>query len=171
MKILLFMTSVQNTLTFGINVDYKYLVENLNNIKKKNNSDICYVGFFDETLNRDIIMYHIRRIVWNAVDKNIYMGKQFLGDVYYNNENSGAILYNNKLNKYEEIVNYIKELKENGNEVKVIIVDGNMNNDYVSDLFNKNNIDNYTLINDTNDMQDVNDSLEKLSKKKSLRLT
>lgn len=173
MKILLFVTSIYKTLDDGIEGDYKRLVENLEKIQNINEDDIVYISFCDNTQNRDILLFHIRKLADKIIDKHIYFGEQFLGDVHYKDINSGAILYeNNNLNKLKEIINYSKKLKDNGNDVELIIADGDMNIESYKNELNNSDIAPFTLISGKTSLKEINYYLEKLYdlKEKKLQL-
>lgn len=173
MKILLFSTSIYNTLDKACEEDYEKLVENLEKIQNINGNDIVYISLCDNTENRNILLSHIRKIASKLTDKKIYFGEQFLGDVHYKDINSGALLYNdNHLNKLEEIINYTKRLEEEGNEVELIIADSDMNIKKYKNELNNNLIGPFTLITGKMTLGAINTMLENLyhTKEKILQL-
>lgn len=174
MKILLFVISIYNTLDDEGNEDYEKLVENLEKIQDANGHDLVYISFCDNTENRNILLFHIKKLADKIRDKRIYFGEQFLGDVHYKDINSGAILYENGyLNKLKEIINYSKRLKDDNNEVELIIVDGyDMAIKNYKDELNNSGIAPFTLISGKTSLKDINNYLEKLYdiKNKELQL-
>lgn len=173
MKILLFVTSIYNTLDEEDKEDYEKLVENLEKIQDINGYDLVYISFCDNTENRNVLLFHIRKLADKIRDKRIYFGEQFLGDVHYKDINSGSILYEDgNLNKLKEIINYSERLKDDKNEVELIIGDGNMNIKNYKDELNNNGIAPFTLISGKTSLKDINDHLEKLYdiKNKELQL-
>lgn len=173
MKILLFITSINKTLDNSNKKDYIDLINNLEKIISTNNDDLAYISFCDNTENKNIILYHIRNIIDEINDKPIYLGKQFLGNVYYNDIKSGALLYKNgKLNMIEEIINYADEIRNNENNIELIIVDNEINEYEYKRELNKNSLGPFTLIKGTTSLSEVNENLESLYniKKKELKL-
>lgn len=163
MKILLFVISVYNTLDEVDNENYVKLIEILEKIRKKHSDDLVYISFCDNTKNKNVILYHIRNIIENIRDKQIYLGEQFLGDVHFKNIYGGSLLYKDgKLNKINEIINYVKILEYMGNEIELIVVDGNMNvKQYEKRLYDCN-IDSFTLITGELSLNQINKNLENL---------
>lgn len=173
MKILLFVTSIYNTLDKENKEDYEKLVENLEKIQDANGYDLVYISFCDNTENKNVLLFYIRKLADKIRDKRIYFGEQFLGDVHYKDINSGAILYEDgDLNKLKEIINYSKRLKDDNNEVELIITDGNMNIKNYKDELNNSGIEPFTLISGKTSLKDINSHLEKLYdiKNKELQL-
>lgn len=171
MKILLFVTSIYNTLDDCSKEDYEKLVENLEKIRDINQYDAIYISFFDNTENRNVLLFHIRKLVDIIRDKHIYFGEQFLGDVHYKDINGGAILYENgHLNKLEEIIDYSKRLKNSENEVELIIADGDMDIKNYKKELNTNGIAPFTLISGKISLNEVNNYLEGLYNIKEKRL-
>lgn len=163
MKILLFLTSIYNTLDNECEEDYEKLIENLEKIQNINENDIVYISFCDNTENRNILLYHIRKLADKLTDKKIYFGEQFLGDIHYKDINSGALLYNNhNLNKLDEIIDYTKRLEHEGNEVELIIADGEMNIKKYKNELNNNLIGPFTLITGKMTLSTINTELENL---------
>lgn len=172
MRILLFITDINNTFDIVNKEDYINLINILNKLKNIGNYDMCYISFCDYTENKDILMKHIRYISNNIDNKQIYFGKQFLGDVYYNDIKSGAILYKKKLlNKTKEILNYVKEFIINGDELEVIIVDNNINILEIAKELNFYGISPFSLISKPESIEKLNIYLENLYnlKKKELK--
>lgn len=170
MKILLFVTSIYNTLDNAIEEDYNKLIENLEKIQDINEFDAVYISFCDNTENRNVMLLHARKLLDKLINKHIYFGEQFLGDVHYKDINKGAILYKNQhLNKIEEIINYVKRLENSENEVELIIADSEMNIKKYKSKLNNNSIEPFTLISGNMTLKDINHYLENLYsfKKKS----
>ena len=108
MKILLFITSIYNTLGNENDDSYKNLIDNLEKIREINNNDITIISFCDNTENRNIMLFYARKLLKHIKDKNIIFGNQLLGNVYYNNLEDGAIMYNNpNMDKIDKINDYI----------------------------------------------------------------
>ncbi len=173
MSILLFITSINKTLDNVDKKDYIELINNLKKIMENNYIDLTYISFCDNTPNKNMILYHTRNIDYNINTNHIYLGKQFLGNAYYNDINSGEILYKNgKLNKLSEIINYVKELENNYNEVKLIIVDNELNTNIYENELNQCGINPLALISHTTSLKEINEYLQNLSdiKKKNLNV-
>lgn len=174
MRILLFITSIYNTLDNDSKENYNKLINTLEKIKELNNDDIIYISFCDTTENRNIIISHLRKMIHKIEDKTVYPGNQFLGDVYYKYINGGAILYKDKkFNKLNEIINYVKELENEGNQIDLIVSDGNMNiNEYEEKLKQELTCP-YSFIYNANTIEEVIDCLESIYdvKQKKLQLT
>ncbi len=168
MKILLFITTIDNLLNIEKDNDYEKLINNLEKLKEINNYDAVYISICDYTQNSILLFSCIRKILEKISNKDIYFGRQFLNDVYYNDIKSGALLYENgKLDKINEIIKYIKDLSKDASEIEIITIDNDINiNEYKNKI---NSIGNYafSLLNSG----DENIFLENLYKIKKLQLT
>lgn len=127
MKILLFITGVYNTIDNLEKKDFDILINKLISIKNEEEYDFLVVTFMDETTNRNIILKYIRWMNEKIENGDLFLGKQFLGNLYYKNIFEPGILYDEEFDKKKIIDNYINELKKN-NDVDVIVLDENMNN-------------------------------------------
>lgn len=171
MKILLFATAIHNTLDNDEISDYKKLIENLEKIRKLNGNDNVFISFCDNTENRNIMLFHSRKMIDYMIGKKVFFGEQFLGDVYYNGINSGAIIYDNsKIDKGDKIINYVKKLESNGNEVELIVTDGNMDIDEYKERFKKSITCPYSFIYNVSNIREINETLEELYELKEKKL-
>lgn len=162
MKILLFVSSIYNTLDDGDEEDYQNMINNLEKIKDINEDDKILVSFCDYTQNRNILLFHIRKIIEKIEDKKIYLGEQFLGDLRYKDITSPGILYEIKFNKIEQIINYVRRLQQEDNEVDLIIVDNKMNIEEYEKKLYKEDINYCKLINNVNSVNKINEHLEEI---------
>lgn len=171
MRILLFITSIKDTLTNSGEKDYNKLINKLDKIRRLNNDDIVFISFCDTTDNKNVMLFHARKMIDNMLGKKIFFGEQFLGDVHYNDLYGGAILYkNHKLDKINEIVKYIKKV-QNNNEVEVIIADGNMDiNEYKNKLKKELNCP-CSFIYNVSNLREINETLDELYEIKEKGLT
>ena len=171
MKILLFITSINNTLDIGSEEDYEKLVSNLDKIREINEDDLIYISFCDDTPNRAVMLSYARKIADKIKDKYIYFGEQFLGDVHYKDINSSALLYSDgKLDKLSEITNYVKKLQDNGNQVELIVADGDMDINKYKKVLTKEIDSEFTLLCNDNTVKKINEFLDNLYFIKKKRL-
>ena len=173
MKILLFVTSIKNTLINGEEKDYKNLINNIDKIMELNDNDLAFISFCDATENRNVMLFHARKMINYMNGKRIFFGEQFLGDVHYKDLDSGALVYKNlKLNKINEIINYVKKMQSNGNNVEIIVADGNMDIDEYKEEFKKNLNCPCSFIYNIFNVREINDTLTELYeiKEKGLNL-
>lgn len=171
MKILLFVSSIYNTLDDGNKEDYKNMINNIEKIKDINQEDIIFISLCDSTQNRNILLFYIRKIVDKIRDKEVYLGEQFLGDLRYKDMNSPGILYETKFNKIDQIVDYVRRLEQEGNEVSLIIVDGEMDIEKYKKRLYEEDINFYKLIDNVSSVSEINEYLEEtidIKKKKNI---
>lgn len=162
MKILLFVSSIYNTIDDGNEEDYKNIIEILDKIRKQNNEDIIYISFCDNTPNRNILLFYIRKIIDKIRNKQIYLGEQFLGDLHYKDITSPGILYETKFNKIDQIIDYCKRLEHENNEVSLIIVDSEMNIEEYERKLYEEDINSCKLINNVNSVSEINEYLKEI---------
>ena len=166
MKILLFITSIYNTLGNENDDSYKNLIDNLEKIREISNNDIIIISFCDNTENRNIMLFYARKLLKHIKDKNIIFGNQLLGNVYYNNLEDGAIMYNNaNMDKIDKINDYIKRINDN-NDIEIIIVDGNMNIEEYKERIKYQ----CSFIYNISNINEINDTLSELCDIKRKRL-
>ena len=118
MKILLFITSIYGAVDNLNKDEFDMLINKLISIKEAK-YDFLVVTFIDETTNRNVILKYIRWMNEKIDNKDLYLGKQFLGNLYYKNIFEPGILYNEEFDKNKIISSYINELKKD-NDVDVI---------------------------------------------------
>lgn len=118
MKILLFITSIYGAVDNLNKDEFDMLINKLISIKNEK-YDFLIVTFIDETINRNVILKYIRWMNEKIDNKDLYLGKQFLGNLYYKNIFEPGILYDEEFDKNKIINSYINELKKN-NDVDVI---------------------------------------------------
>lgn len=169
MRILLFVCSIYNTFENVKKEDFINIIDKLCNIAEIEQDDKIIISFCDNTENINILMNYFS-VLMNDIDKdNIFLGKQFLGDVYYNNIiHGGALLYNKKLTKEEKIAEYVKDLENNDNFINLYYIDGLINMDLMNELFkdDKNIICNF--IKEENNGKCIIEKLDMLLNKKKL---
>lgn len=173
MKILLFATSIKDTFDNGNYLDYKNLVDILEKIRILNNNDIAFISFCDNTENKNIMLFHARKLIDHTIKKKVFFGEQFLGDVYYSGLDGGAIMYNDKkMDKLDKIIKYAKKIESNGNEVELIIADGNMDVDEYKERIKKELSCPCSLIYNVSNVSEINETLNELYniKEKKLQL-
>lgn len=139
MKILLVIFSIYDTLE-NINDDgFNEMLDKIKLIARENKDNTIMVSFFDNTENREILLYYLRNIITNYRNENIILGRQFLGNAYYDNIiNGGAILYDNNEKKENKVFEYVDELSKK-NIIDLYYIDGKVNLDYINTLFSKFN--------------------------------
>ena len=168
MKILLFITTIDNLLNIEKDNDYEKLINNLEKLKEINKYDAVYISICDYTQNSILLFSCIRKILEIIRNKDIYFGRQFLNDVYYNDIKSGALLYENgKLDKINEIIKYIKDLSKDVSEIEIITIDNDINRNEYKNKINSIGNHAFSLLNSG----DENIFLENLYKIKKLQLT
>ena len=171
MKILLFITSIHNTLDNGEFIDYKNLIQNLDNIRKLKNYDNVFISFCDNTENKNILLFYSRKLINHMMGKRIFFAWQLLGDVYYSSMDSGAIMYSNqKMKKIDKILDYIKKIEDDGIDCEIIVVDGDMDINEYKKRFNDEISYPFTLINNVSNVKEINEYLSELYDKDEKRL-
>lgn len=171
MKILLFIISIHDTLDNGSYLDYKKLVDNLEKIRILNNIDYVFISFCDNTENKNIMLFHARKLIEHTLNKKVFFGDQFLGDVYYNGLDGGAIMYSDqKMDKLDKIIKYIKKTQSNKNEIEVIIVDGNMNIDEYKERISEELTCPCSFIYNVSNVREINETLDELYEIKEKKL-
>ena len=171
MRILLFITSVYNTFEDIKSKDFIEIIDTLEKIAEVEKDKKIIISFCDETENRNILMNFFRGIIHEIDKRNIHLGKQFLGNVYYNNIISGgALLYDEKFVKEWQIANYVKILESAENFINLYYVDGCMNEDLMNDLLKDSKDTNCNFIKEESNGKGIIESLDTLLKKKSLQI-
>lgn len=166
MRILLVIFSISNTLENISKDEFKKILDEIETEAEIDNDQIIMLSFCDETENKEIYMYFLRNIIDELNKRNIILGHQFLGDVYYKDIlNSDALLYEETYNKEKEIFNYVSKLEENENFINLFYINGNMDENKVNEYFsnfNENVVCN--LINKSD--EDIINELKKRNKEK-----
>ena len=83
MRILLVIFSISNTLENISKDGFKKIIDEIETEAEIDNDQIIILSFCDETENKEIYMYFLRNIIDELNKRNITLGHQFLGDVYY----------------------------------------------------------------------------------------
>jgi hypothetical protein len=167
LKILLFVTSIYNTLENETKEDFKNISNLLKKIKELNNDDLILISICDYTENINVLQSYLMKFKENELCD----GEQFTGNLHYMSNNGGSILYKNgTLNKIDEIIDYIKRLENNNNSVELIICDGIMNIDEYTKAIEKNLNINCFYIYSFNDISKIIESLEDIYEYKKLKL-
>lgn len=165
LKILLFITSIYETLEYGSKEDFEKMKELLLLLKKFNDDDLIIISLCDYTENNDVLKNYLIKLK----EKEIYFGEQFSGNLHYISDYGGSKLYKDgKLDKKHEIIDYVKRLASDGNKVELIVCDGVMNiNDY-KEIFNKELNCTFSFIYSIKNVNEINNCLEELCEYKKL---
>ncbi|MBO5182805.1 MAG: hypothetical protein J6B64_00165 [Bacilli bacterium] len=170
MRILLFITSIYNTFEKIDGDEFKKILDKLDEIAQIEGDQKIIISFCDETENKNIFTYFFRNILDYIREKNIYLGNQFLGNVYYKDiNNGGALLYEGDFCKESEVFKYVDSLKNQGNFINLYYVDGNINNNLLNEIFKDfgNDVE-YTIIDEKENGKGILNSLYNISKRKKL---
>lgn len=172
MRILLFAIGIYNTFEDATEETFKQIIDKLEKLADIDQDQVILISFCDETTNRDVLAYFYRKILDYIEYKKIYLGRQFLGDVYYKNIiNSGAILYDEEFNKEREIFKYAKKLEDDDNFVNLYYFDSSLDIDKVNEMFKgERNIDLNVVNGATNSNEVIHYLDEFIKNKKSLEL-
>lgn len=171
MKILIFIVSIRNTISNSKDTDYKELIDNLERIGSLNNNDKVLISFCDDTENKNMMLFHARKMINYMKDKNIVFGNQLLGDVYYRDIVDGAVLYDNpNMDKVDKIIEYAKKVQKNNCDIELIIADGNMDVDGYTEKIKKSIACPCSFIYNVSNLREINETLDELFSVKQKRL-
>lgn len=158
MRILLLVINIYDTSKYISENEFKKIIEKLEEIAEIEQDQRILISFCDETENKNTFIYYFTNILNKAKDKNIKLGNQFLGNIYYKDIYNGKLLLNkDNFKKEKEIFKYVKYLEDNENFVNLYYIDENVNNDVINKLFYKEENVNVNIVNEVNEITSLED--------------
>lgn len=169
MRILLFVSGINNTFEEANKETFQEIIKKLEDIADIEQDQVIIISFCDTTQNIRLIFNYYRYAIEYSEFRKIHFGRQMLGDLYYNRfPNGGACVYEEPFNKENEVFKYARELEKNDNFINLYYIDSNLDEDKLNDLFkNENDID-INLIKDAKNPDEIIQSLDKCIREKKL---